>query len=258
MYEGPSNGSKKLMRGVWRDGTFAGFAKVLLENCIPLDESRLYGQLGYSVHNLMSAAYLLVPYRGIRDIHLKPSETIIIYPATGFYSSLGVQIAVTIGARVIAIGRSEEKPVKLVEDIKKRLPGANIKAVNITGNEDKDTSTLQAFSVIDAVLDITPTDASRSSHTKSAIKSLRRGGRVSLIGSTKTFAVPEIIVNNNTLKGTEYSITLLIVSALLLISRSKGRIIHERESILQFVKILERGSFPSRRGLNRDQSFLFR
>jgi threonine dehydrogenase-like Zn-dependent dehydrogenase len=39
--EGFSSGSKKLMRDVWRDGTFAEYAKVPLENCIPLNEARL-------------------------------------------------------------------------------------------------------------------------------------------------------------------------------------------------------------------------
>ncbi|RDK46558.1 GroES-like protein [Aspergillus phoenicis ATCC 13157] len=223
IYEGSSNASKKLMRDVWRDGTFAEYAKVPLENCIALDEARLCGHLGYSVHDLMYMAYLLVPYGGIRDIQLEPGETIIVCPATGFYGSLGVEIAVALGARVIAMGRSKEKLAKLAGDVQKRSPGANIETVGITGDEDKDASTLREFGAIDAALDITPQAASMSTHTKSAIKALRRGGRVSLMGSTENISVPEIMVNNITLK---------------------GKMMYERESILHFVKMLERGLFP--------------
>ncbi|CAG7917612.1 unnamed protein product [Penicillium olsonii] len=202
IYEGPSDGSKKLMRDVWRDGTFAEYAKVPLENCIPLDEARLCGKLGYSVHNLVYMAYLLVPFGGIRDIQLQPGETIIVCPATGFYGSLGVQIAAAMGARVIAMGRSEEKLAKLVRDVQKLSPVSSVETLTITGDAEKDAGALRAFGTVDAVLDITPAGASKSTHTQSAIKALRRGGRVSLMGSTENIGVPEIMVNSLTLKGT--------------------------------------------------------
>lgn len=94
IYEGFSDGSRKLMGDAWRDGTFAEYAKVPLDNCIPIDEVRLCGGLGYSLQNLMYMAYLLVPYGGLRDIKLEPGDTIIVCPATRFYSSLGVQVAI--------------------------------------------------------------------------------------------------------------------------------------------------------------------
>ena len=48
------------MRDVWRDGTFAEYAKVLLENCIPLNKARSCTPLGYSIEDLVYMAYLLV------------------------------------------------------------------------------------------------------------------------------------------------------------------------------------------------------
>lgn len=200
-FEGFSDGSRKLMREAWRDGTFAEYAKVPLENCIPLDEARLCDDLGYSLQDLMYMAYLLIPHSGLRDIKLEPGETIIVCPATGFYSSLGVQVAVAMGARVIAMGRDEEKLAKLKEDVKTKSPRADIETVRMTGDDDKDADALRAFGTVDAVLDITPSAAAVSTHTRSAIKALRRGGRVSLMGSTESIAVPEIMVNNITLKG---------------------------------------------------------
>ncbi|KAJ0413897.1 hypothetical protein BJY00DRAFT_305975 [Aspergillus carlsbadensis] len=228
IYRGSTARSEKLMRdGGWRDGAFAEFVRVPLENCIALDEARLCGcvQLGYAVQDLVYMAYLLVPFGGIRDIGLQPGETIIVCPATGFYGSLGVQVAVAMGARVLAMGRSEDKLVKLREDVRRRglSSTADIETVVITGDEDRDAAALRAFGAADAVLDITPAGASQSTHTKSAIKALRRGGRVSFMGSTVNIGVPEIMVNNITLK---------------------GKMMYEREAIVHFVKMLERGLVP--------------
>jgi hypothetical protein len=58
IHDGSSNASKKLMREVWRDGTIAEFVKAPLENCIPLDETRLCQGLGYSVQDLMHLCHL--------------------------------------------------------------------------------------------------------------------------------------------------------------------------------------------------------
>jgi len=201
IFEGMTDGSKKLMRDIWRDGTFAEYAKVPLENCFLLDEVKLCHGLGYSLLDLTYISFLLVPYGGLRDIRLEPGETIVICPATGFYGSLGVYVAIAIGANVIAMGRNEEKLTKLKEDITFRFPEANIEIVKITNDEGKDVSALKSFGIIDAVLDITPSEASMSTHTRSAIKAVRPGGRISLMGSVKNIAVSEILFNNLTLKG---------------------------------------------------------
>lgn len=41
IHDSGAEGSAKLMRDVWRDGTFAEYVKFALENCFPLDEQRL-------------------------------------------------------------------------------------------------------------------------------------------------------------------------------------------------------------------------
>ena len=43
LHEGFSAGTQKLMRGEWRDATYAEYAKVPLENCYALNEERLLG-----------------------------------------------------------------------------------------------------------------------------------------------------------------------------------------------------------------------
>ncbi|KAF2239649.1 GroES-like protein [Viridothelium virens] len=225
IHEGLRDGSRKLMRDVWRDGTMAEFAKVPLENCIPLDEARLCRGLGYSLQDLMYLHYLLVPYGGLRDIKLEPGETVVVCPATGGFGGAGVQVAIAMGARVIAMGRNEKELARLKEHVKKGTLGANIETVKITGDEGTDTAALQAYGIVDAVLDFSPPAASKSTHLKSAIAVLRRGGRCSMMGLAED-VMPgfKVVLDDITLK---------------------GKFMYEREDMLQFVKILERGLFPT-------------
>lgn len=224
IHDSGAEGSKKLMRDVWRDGTFAEYAKVPLENCIPLDEARLCGGLGYSIPELMYICHLLVPFGGLRDINLEPGETILISPATGGYGGAGVQVAIAMGARVIAMGRNEKELARLKEHVLSGSPDANIDIVKLTGEELRDTAAIKAIGTLDAVLDLTPPQGSASSHIKSAIYGLRRGGRVSMMGFVAEPTVPWLFVGKN--------ITM------------KGKLMYERSDILQFVKMLSAGLFP--------------
>ncbi|EOO01172.1 putative alcohol dehydrogenase protein [Phaeoacremonium minimum UCRPA7] len=222
--DGMTDGSKRLMRDVWRDGTFAEYARVPLENCVVLDEARLCGSLGYSIEDLMYMSYLLVPYGGLRDIGLEPGETVLICPATGGYGGAGVQVAIAMGARVIAMGRNEKELARLKEHVKRGSPNAEIETLKLTGDETADTEALQAFGKLDAVLDLTPPQGSQSSHVRSAVRALRRGGRISIMGFIDQPYPPWTFVGKN--------IAL------------KGKLMYERDDMLQFVKMLERGLFP--------------
>jgi NADPH-dependent curcumin reductase CurA len=93
------------MTGEWRNWTYAEYAKVPLENCVLLDETRLLGPienggLGYNVENLTQLHRSLVPYGGLRDIQLQAGETIIIAPATGAFGGRAVEVALAMGAQV--------------------------------------------------------------------------------------------------------------------------------------------------------------
>ncbi|KAK3615978.1 hypothetical protein LTR56_026271 [Elasticomyces elasticus] len=223
IHDGMTEGSKKLMRDVWRDGTFAEYARMPLENCIPLNETRLCRELGYSLPQLMYMCYLLVPFGGLRDIRLEPGETVIISPATGGYGGAGVQVAIAMGARVIAFGRNEDELARLKDHILKGSPKAEIEIVKMTGDQATDAAALQAFGPADAVLDFSPPAASKSLHVRSAIMALRRGGRVSLMGWNENVMHPSVMGRNITLK---------------------GKLMYERDEMLLFVKMLERGLFP--------------
>ena len=224
VHDSGAEGSKKLMRDVWRDGVFAEYAKFPLENCIIMNETILCQDLGYSIEDLMYIGYLMVPFGGLRDIRLEPGETIVVCPSTGGYGGAGVQVAIAMGAKVIAMGRNEEELARLKEHVLKGTPGASIETVKITGDEATELKTLQSFGVIDAVQDFTPLQASKSTHLRAATSALRRNGRASLMGFVDQPVAPWHCVGRN--------ITL------------KGKLMYERSDIVQMIKMLERGLFP--------------
>ncbi len=190
------------MRDVWRDGNFAEYANVPLENCNPLDETKLCQTLGYTHHDLMYLSYLLVPYGGLRDIGVQPGDTVAIFPATGGFCGAGVAVAASMGCKVIAMGRNEKEPARLKEYVHTGKAGAVIETVKITGDETKNAEALQAVGPIDAILDLSPPAAVNSTHLKSALTGLKYQGRISLMGLVD-FSLPSwrVIGNGITLKG---------------------------------------------------------
>ncbi|KAF7187887.1 Acryloyl-coenzyme A reductase [Pseudocercospora fuligena] len=152
--QGGTEGSVKLMEGEWREGTFAEFARVPLENVFKLDKERLIGELGYEVPQLCWVLQALVPYGGLRSIGLQAGETVVVAPATGEFGSAAVVVALAMGARVIAMGRNKEALEGL-----KRL-GDRVHTVQMTGDAEAEMKELKKF----------------------VIMSLKRGGRVSLMG----------------------------------------------------------------------------
>jgi threonine dehydrogenase-like Zn-dependent dehydrogenase len=235
IHDSGAEGSKKLMRDVWRDGAFAEYVKFPLENCIPLNETVLCKELGYSTDDLIYLGHLTVPFGGLRDIRLEPGETVVVCPATGGYGGAGVQMAIAMGARVIAMGRNERELARLKEHIHNGTPKASIQTVKITGDEAADLASLKSFGVIDAVLDFTPPQASKSTHLRAATSALRRNGRASLMGFVDQPVHPWHCVARN--------ITL------------KGKLMYERDDIVQLAKILERGLFPRAEAFVRTEAF---
>ncbi|CAM1509594.1 Fc.00g033330.m01.CDS01 [Cosmosporella sp. VM-42] len=185
LHDGHTAGSKKLMHGEWRHGTWAEYYKAPLENCFPLNEQRLLGSpndggLGYKVEELCFLGQLLVPFGGLRDVNLRVGESIIIAPATGPFGSAAVHLALALGVRrIFAMGRNTEALEKL-QSIDKR-----VKAIPIVGDSQVETTSLRAEGPVDVFFDIAPRVASASSHFKSGILALGHHGRASLMGGQR-------------------------------------------------------------------------
>jgi threonine dehydrogenase-like Zn-dependent dehydrogenase len=197
---GGTPGSKKLMDNVWRDGTYAAYALAPLEGVFALDEGCLRG-LGYAEEDLATIdRYLCVG--GLRDIGLQAGETIVVAPATGAFGGAAVACCVAMGASVVAMGRN----VDVLAGLESSFP--RVKTVRITESVEDDVAALRAAAggrPIDAVFEISPPQAAKSTHIKSCILALRRGGRMSLMGGIQEdYAIPlrQVMRKNLTLKGT--------------------------------------------------------
>ncbi|KAF2735348.1 NAD(P)-binding protein [Polyplosphaeria fusca] len=192
-----------LMSGEWRDSTYAQFAKVPLENCHPLDEERLCGPpmdggLGYSKEQLTWIGMALVAYGGLRTIGLQVGETVVVAPATGGFGGAGVLVALAMGAKVIAMGRNKE----ILDSLSKLSP--RVRIVPLAGDAEHELEALTESGPVDAYLDMSPPTASNSTYRKTAIKALRNGGRISLMGglsSDNDLPLFDIAAKNLTLQG---------------------------------------------------------
>ena len=205
IFSGATPAAQNLMEHEWRDASLAEYARVPMENCIPLDEKRLLGSpqnggLGYRIEDLSYLQAPLVTYGGLIDVDLKPGETIVVTPATGSFGGSAVQVALAMGAgKVIAMGRNEDALRRLHE-----LDPTRVKTVRMTGSWESELEALRACGPVDAFFDISPALAQDSSHFKSCIHSLRFGGRVSLMGGLPgDLAVPvtQIVHKNLQLRG---------------------------------------------------------
>lgn len=240
IHHGSTEGSQKLMRDVWRDGSWAEYQRVPLENCIALDEVRLCRELGFTYAELVYMAHMLVPYGGIQDIGLQAGQRVVIAPATGGFGGAAVHVAAAMGAQVIAMGRNEAELHRIKSTIENNMPSsAGIVTIKITGDEEVDTTALRSVrGEIDSVLDLTPPFAAQATHTRCAIAALKSEGKVSLMGFPDISSSPSVrwkIVGSN--------ISL------------KGRLMYSRDCMVQFVKLLESGLFPKGEALVDVRSF---
>ena len=175
--EGGTPGSKKLMRGVYRDWTFAEYCLAPLENLTRIDEKRVTGPvsaggLGLRIEDFAFAATLLIPYGGLKDIQLQPGQTVIVAPATGPFGGAAVLVALAMGARVIAFGRNTDSLARL----KTKVPyPERVHTVPITGDMVADSTALKQWGEADAYFDISPREAQGSTHLKSAMLGLAPG-----------------------------------------------------------------------------------
>lgn len=221
--EGPTEGSKKLMADAWRDSTYAEFARVPLENCHQFDERRLLGKpedggLGYRIEDLSYLSAHAIPYGGLRDLDIQVGDTIIVAPATGTFGGAAVQVAVAMGAKVIAAGRNLETLTKIA------ATSDRIQIAHLRGNDvQADFQTLQRFGQVDAYLDISPPAAAKSTHIESCLLAVKPYGKVSLMGGiTEHIQIPYLLVMFRSLQ-------------------LRGRFMYERSDVQALIKMYEQG-----------------
>ena len=179
------------------------------------------GGLGLRLEDLAFTSTLVVPYGGLKDIELQPGQTIIVAPATGAFGGAAVLVALAMGARVMALGRNKDALARL----KQKVPHPErVHTVPITGDVLADCAALkQHWGEADAFFDISPPEAQKSTHFKSAILALRHSGRVSLMGGLlEDLPIPHRAIMRKNL-------------------RLQGKWMYERSDIADMFKLVEGG-----------------
>ncbi len=197
-YDGFDERTKRFTKDNWRDGAWAEYVRAPLENTWALDEEKLIGKLGLQTHDLLHLSILLVAYGGLRRIDVKAGETVLVAPATGLFSGGAIAVARAMGANVIAGGRNLDG-LKATKD---RFPGIEI--VQLRGEPD-DIAAIQAFGPVDAFVDVGPTAATGAACLGPCLLSVRKAGRLCLIGGRRdpTLPVPytALMFNDITIRG---------------------------------------------------------
>ncbi|KAK4113281.1 NAD(P)-binding protein [Canariomyces notabilis] len=205
-FDGGSPASKKFAADNWRNGHYAEYVRVPLENIHPLDEARLCGSpsaggLGYSIPELVVIPSLAVIEAGYRRVNLRAGETVVISPATGHYSVAAVALADAIGANIIALSRNGER----LQKIKEFFP--RIKTLQPTGDVKQDTEAIKklANGPVDVVADVSSPAMVGSTHIASCMAAVKNYGRICLLGGRGDPSLPisyrDVVFRNLKIEG---------------------------------------------------------
>jgi alcohol dehydrogenase len=182
--------ASKSLQADWRDGTLAEYAHVPKSCVTPIE-----GLDPVTAAQLSALPRFAVPYGGLLRGRLAAGETIVVTGATGAYGSAAVLLSLALGAGlVVAAGRNKPALEALA-----RLGGFRVATVALSGDVEADVKALRtagggahmAFDIVGGAQD--------ANATLAALKSLRRGGRLVLMGSM-TVPLPisylEVMLNN--------------------------------------------------------------
>ena len=174
-FDGVAEGARKL-QCVWRDGVYAERVQWPASCVTPLRNlDHVPARL------LMGIAKLVIPYGGLLRAGVQAGDVVAINGASGFFGSAGVVAALAMGAsRVVAIGRNAASLSELAGKLGPRVRPVAIAGVDMAA----DIAAIRAAAdgPVDRALDMLG-QASNARSTGAVLRSLRRGGRLVLMGS---------------------------------------------------------------------------
>ncbi|KAH9207843.1 hypothetical protein DL95DRAFT_312988 [Leptodontidium sp. 2 PMI_412] len=177
--------AKKLMQGEWRDGSLQQYQKIPLENAFVLNSDRLCGDFSYTPADLHEISFYAMAVGAIFEAaQVRASETVLIGPATGTFGGVSSEVALALGANVIAIGRSE----KNLETLKKQLGNhERFQTIVMTGDEAADIASIRGATPggrgVDVYNDWASGVLEGSPFFGAAIRTVKNRGRVVLSGA---------------------------------------------------------------------------
>ncbi|KAF2993164.1 hypothetical protein E8E13_000187 [Curvularia kusanoi] len=218
-----------LIKGIWKHGSYGEKLLAPLEGLFKIPDvwvrERILGGMGISVQDFALSGYYLLALGGLATSGVRAGDRVIIAPATGKYSSAAVRVALALGCKVVATGRSAEK-LKMLE----MYHGAKDKlsTVALTGDADGDTKALRdaiGGEGADLFVDYSPTTMSEEPpHLKAGMNSLKRGGEYLLIGGAFT----------------DFKISYAETMRREL--RIRGKFMWQREHVELFLRLIDTGS----------------
>lgn len=174
-------------------GTWRELAEFPASTLIPLD-----GLGDVPAERLAALAKFAVPFGGLRRGRLAAGEVVAVNGAGGYFGSAAVLAALAMGAsRVVALGHRRASLEPLVA-----LGHGRVAAVVLTGDADADSAAIRAATGpaggVDLAFDMVG-QAKDAHATLAALKTLRRQGRLVLMGSMQVpLPIPygELMRNN--------------------------------------------------------------
>jgi alcohol dehydrogenase len=175
----------------WRDGTLADYALAPAEALTPAD-----GLEGIDAAQLVVLNRFIVPFGGMLRGRLAAGETLVVNGATGAYGAAAVLLGIAMGAaRVVAAGRN-----RAALDAVAQAGGSRVVAVQLMGDIATDAGAIRAAagSTVDMAFDMIG-QANSANATLASLQSLKRGGRLVLMGSMTvplSLSYSDILRNN--------------------------------------------------------------
>jgi D-arabinose 1-dehydrogenase-like Zn-dependent alcohol dehydrogenase len=214
---------RELVERPWKNGSYAEFSVFPLENVFSLGEHVLMKEMEYSMEDICWILKCLIPYAGLYDMGVRPGDVVIVAPATGRLGGAAVSVALAMGLAVVAVGRDGEK----LERLRKVFGEDFVRTVVLSGEQGRDSGSIRMRTPrgkgADAYIDLSPEEASKSTHVEAALSCLRSGGRAMFMGGVRSTAmIPYGVFTLDNLKIT-------------------GRFGFERRHVLQMIKMVETG-----------------
>ncbi|MBV8935582.1 MAG: zinc-binding dehydrogenase, partial [Alphaproteobacteria bacterium] len=159
----------------WRDGSLAEYALMPVATVTPVEGLEAIDAAQLAVLNRC-----IVPFGGLLRGRLVAGETLVVNGATGAFGTAAVLLGVAMGAaRVVAAGRSAAS----LEAVAKAA-GERVAPVRLTGDVQADAASLRDAmgGGADMAFDMVG-QAGDANATLASLNSLRRGGRLVLMGS---------------------------------------------------------------------------
>lgn len=178
----PGPRSDRLAEGDFRDGSFQQYQRLPLENVYLINESRIK-ERGIPFDNLISIANLSVAAGAIFDAgDIRVSDTVVIGPSGGSFGGSAVELALVVGARVVALGRHADQ----LAELERKLNSPRLTTVVMTGDTDADAAAILAATPDGAGADVyndwSPGGVPTAPFLPAAERAVKRGGRIVLSG----------------------------------------------------------------------------